>query len=353
MLLAARALQIVLRTAEALGASPRGPNASQGQANTMGVGYGAAGGIVCGNSGKDVRDCPCGVHSFDVLAQLCSSAVSELLLSAMPPDLQEVEGERWENLPTVAALALKGPSAADASGLTPEKAAEFAVVQAEAMDTATVYLQKACRHIDPLAAGLEGSANTSTLQAALASKDVRRLQVVLLERLILHGEGDSGGPGGGAAVASSSSSSSGGGGGSSQCWLLRYEAQQRAVVMPQPEQEPEPEPGAELQSRWSHPLRQRELERTHATWLVISLGAWGRMARRTGFQPPPLALVVRLAKRAMQALSRLLSAGGVGPAGGGGPRVLGLGGASYGPRPLISAVSTEVRLPSFELGSML
>ncbi|KAG2451984.1 hypothetical protein HYH02_003755 [Chlamydomonas schloesseri] len=199
-----------------------------------------------------------------------------------------------------------------------------------------------------------GSCDVFSLTCAASGRDVRLCRCEHHDPAKLVAGGGCGSGGGGGAPAAGGGG--GGGGGSNissnsqqQWWLLRYEAESGAVVNAAHDADAGVAAGP---AAWADPRRQQALESTHLSWLNASLCCWALMAPGSGFQPPPLALVLRLAARAAEALARLSSGGSSGgdpgsvtttcgdggggaAAGLGGPGGpgLGLGGATYGPAP--------------------
>ncbi|KAG2449521.1 hypothetical protein HYH02_005663 [Chlamydomonas schloesseri] len=326
--------------------------------------------ITCASTGFDVRACGCDLHD----PQKLSDIGRETFLrweAVFVPLLASAECGGLETLPARAAAALRGPPA-DAPPCAAEgeavpdalAVARLARARDNDMDALALSLLKASSwiiHLRLAGARTQGYASAmptgaaaarfgqptqqqqqmqaspdAPLRAALGSREVRQLQVALLERLAVHG---------------GSGSSSGSG---IQGWLARHEAREGRIV----------EGGTE-----SAMGKQQQLEERHALWLHASFGMWTQAEEAAwGDPPPPLALQLRLAARAAEALCRLSGCAGNSSAshgssssrGGscGGTQQqhnavgLGLGGASYGPDPSFTAVcGNDLIHPDFFAGA--
>ncbi|KAG2451985.1 hypothetical protein HYH02_003756 [Chlamydomonas schloesseri] len=331
-----------------------------------GAGSGGAGQegfiLTCGKSGRDVRSCTCQHHCPDRLLDACLAAVQALQQACKVCSLRAQDLD-FDVLPAAARSILSFRPAENTAAASTAAAAAGTGSQQQLQQAALPLDSDVDRTATLLhAAGLIlkdlSSACTPhpSLHAALASREVRRLQALLIERLVLHGGsgGGAAGGGGGARGGGSSNSSSNS---QQQWWLLRYEAESGTVVNAAYDADVGVASGP---AAWADPRRQQALESTHLSWLNASLCCWVHMTPGSGCPPPPLALVLRLAARAAEALARLSSGassggdpgsvtttcgdgGGGAAAGVGGPGGpgLGLGGATYGPAPRFLAAYSE------------
>ncbi|KAG2449520.1 hypothetical protein HYH02_005662 [Chlamydomonas schloesseri] len=296
--------------------------------------------LTCPSTGQDVRACRCPDHDPQALLDLGES-VLKAVEATVCSQLAALMCGGFDTLPVRAADALRGhvndmPAAAAAAAA----AADGGRLVAAAATAATAAEARTARQRDEVMDAVAASVMQALvraeklhqvgadapLRAALGSREVRRLQVVLLERLAVHG-------------------GSGSGSGSSiQGWLARYEAREGRIV----------EDGSDEGATASSAERAEQLEGRHALWLFAGLGPWRLATEVWGDPPPPLALQLRLAARAAEALCRLSGCAGGSSASHGSSRShggscggtqqqhnavgLGLGGASYGPEPSFAAV---------------
>ncbi|KAG2449425.1 hypothetical protein HYH02_005572 [Chlamydomonas schloesseri] len=338
--------------------------------------------LTCPYTGVDVRACECECHSPQALHTSNASILVDLLVQGALHNAARSSGSSWQELPAQAAEAMSGGSSSSQDGAAAPPSVQLAMLaqlQHSRMDSISYSLSVAVRF---LMKQYQQSFQHSQLRAALGSREVRRLQVALLERLAVHG---------GCSNSAGSSSSSAGGSSARSCQSLlsRYEALLgRAVGF---RGAPPPPPPPDLDAAPAGPCEagtadegcddvpslpptsaandaaaeeQWKLEKQHVQWLEASFGGWAQAAAVWDDPPPPLALQMRLAARAAEALCRLsgcccgsLTAGGVGGGKGGRGRVghqgdggsqassCGLGGATYGPLPRFTAVcDAEVRV---------
>lgn len=320
--------------------------------------------LTCSASGRDIRACRCEHHHPGKLRKVIGAAGAAFVSAKMAglvnaPVFNDVvaeagrllryspEGEASDR--PRGALAGEGRSPQEIhhqeqQAIELDQRVEYLLLQLQMTTSMT-------RMADQLLLGrpLE-AAGLAAVQRMMASREVRRLQVLVLERLVMHSGGDGGG--GGSSSSTSSGSSSGSTSSSTassslqQWWLTRFEVESGRVVNSSFDEKA----GVAMEpAAWAEPARQGSLESAHMNWVDKSLVLWARMAEEPGAQPPPLALVLRLANRTAAALLRLSSSGdaggsrcaeenrggpGSGPEPGPGLGLgLGLGGATYGPQP--------------------